>query len=67
MYGSLSSTPADGGIAGVVFQRAGLVDDPVPRDAAVLAHVGQRVVQVLIGPARAGALLADLPPRCTSS
>ena len=48
-------------IAGVVLDRARLVDDPVPRHPAVLADVGQRVVQVLIGSPRAGALLAELP------
>ena len=50
----------DGGIAGVVLQRFGLVNDPVPGNAAVLADVGQRVVQILIGPPHAGLFLADL-------
>src|SRR5258707_942294 len=52
----------DGLIAGVVLDRARLIDNPIPRDAAILTNVGQRIVQVLIGPPCARALLAYLPP-----
>ena len=48
--------------SGVIFERAGFVNNPRPWDATVLAEIGQRVMQDLVGPACAGLLFAQLSP-----
>ena len=52
----------DTGIAGIVVERAGLVDDPGPGDATIFAEIDESIVEILIGSPSAGALLAQLPP-----
>ena len=47
-------------MTGVALKRAGLIDDPIPGDAPILAQVGECVVQVLVRPTRPFPLLAQL-------